>query len=227
MTTFPLERARFHLPLRDRAEAGRLLAHRLTRYADDPRVVVLALPRGGVPVAREVSLALHAPLDVFLVRKLGTPGHRELAMGALASGNVRVLNRDIVRGLAISAEQIDDVTRREAAELRRRETLYRKDLPPLDVRGKTVIVVDDGVATGATMRAGIHALRQLEPVRIVLAIAVAPPDALHLLESAADEVVCLATPEPFRAISLHYDDFSQVSDEEVHAVLEEVRTTAR
>jgi len=203
----------------DRAEAGRLLAGKLARYRSRPDVLVLALPRGGVPVAFEVARALHAPLDVFLVRKLGVPGQEELAMGAIATGGVRVLNEDVVRALAIPEEWIEIITAEEEQELRRREQLYRDDRPPLDVRGRTVILIDDGLATGSTMRAAIAALRELGPSRIVVAVPVAARETCEEFQAEVDEVVCAATPEPFRAVGLWYEDFSQTSDEEVHDLL--------
>jgi putative phosphoribosyl transferase len=205
---------------RDRTEAGRLLAARLEKYARTPDVMVLALPRGGVPVAYEVAKALHAPLDVFIVRKLGVPGHEELAMGAVASGGVRVLNDQVVKGLGIPDYVIDAVVNWETEELRRRERLYRGDRPPPDVRGKTVILVDDGLATGSTMLAAVQALRQQGPARIVVAVPVAAPDTCELLKAYVDEVVCAATPEPFYAVGLWYSDFSQTTDEEVRELLE-------
>jgi putative phosphoribosyl transferase len=202
---------------RDRAEAGRLLADKLTRYANRSDVAVLALPRGGVPVAFEVARALHAPLDVFLVRKLGVPGYEELAMGAIATGGVRVLNQDVVRALGISDDVIQSVAIREQQELERRERTYRGNRPGLDVRGRIVILVDDGLATGSTMRA---ALRRQEPARIIVAVPVGASETCHELWADADEVACLRTPEPFRAVGLWYEDFSQTSDQEVHELLE-------
>jgi predicted phosphoribosyltransferase len=204
---------------RDRTDAGRLLAGELTRYADRPDVVVLALPRGGVPVASEVARALHAPLDVFVVRKLGVPGHQELAMGAIATAGVRVLNDDVVAALEIPPQVIDEVTEEERLELARREQLYRGGRPPLPVRDCTVILVDDGLATGSTMRAAVAALRRQRPRRIVVAVPVGSRDTCEELAAEADEVVCANTPHPFRAVGLWYDDFSQTSDEEVHDLL--------
>jgi predicted phosphoribosyltransferase len=211
---------------RDRAEAGRVLASKLSAYADRQNVVVLALPRGGVPVAFEVAQALHAPLDVFLVRKLGLPGHQELAMGAIASGGVRVLNDEVVRSLQIPDEVIDSVAEEEQQELGRRERLYRGDRPPLDVRGKTIILVDDGLATGASMRAAVAALRQMGPAGIVVAVPVGATETCWDLRNEADEVVCGHTPEPFRAVGLWYEDFSQTSDVEVRELLERARGEA-
>src|SRR5687768_1103949 len=207
-------------PFRDRTEAGRLLAARLEQYAGKPDVIVLALPRGGVPVGYEVAHALHVPLDVFVVRKLGIPGHEELAMGAVASGGVRVLNGQVVRGLGIPDSVIEAVANWELQELQRRERLYRGNRPPPDVRGKTVILVDDGLATGSTMLAAVQALRKLGPARIVVAVPVASGDTCQLLQEYVDEVVCAATPEPFYAVGLWYRDFSQTTDEEVRELLE-------
>jgi predicted phosphoribosyltransferase len=204
---------------RDRAEAGRLLAARLEHYEGKPGVMVLALPRGGVPVAYEVAKALRAPMDVFIVRKLGVPGQEELAMGAVATGGVRVLNDQVVKGLGLPEYVIDAVVRWETEELNRRERLYRGDRPPPDVGGKTVILVDDGLATGSTMLAAVQALRQQGPARIVVAVPVASPDTCELLKKYVDDVVCAATPEPFYAVGLWYLDFSQTTDEEVRQLL--------
>src|SRR4051812_48324710 len=204
---------------RNRAEAGRLLAGRLRQYAGRDDVVVLGLPRGGVPVAFEVARALGAPLDVFLVRKLGVPGHEELALGAIATGGVRLLNPDVVRGLGVPPHVIDQVTATELAELERREREYRGDRPPPDVRGKTVILIDDGLATGASMRAAVAALRQEKPARIVVAVPIAAPTTCEEFEDEVDEVVCARTPEPFYAVGLWYEDFSQTTDEEVRELL--------
>jgi predicted phosphoribosyltransferase len=200
---------------RNRTDAGRQLAGKLAAYADRPDVVVLALPRGGVPVASEVARALGAPLDVFVVRKLGVPGHEELAMGAVATGGLRVLNDEIVHGLDIPEREIAAVADRELHELSRRERLYRGDHPPPDVGGRTVILVDDGLATGATMRAAVQALRQQQPARIVVAVPTASPDTCEALKAAADDVVCAMTPEPFFAVGHWYDDFTQTTDDEV------------
>jgi putative phosphoribosyl transferase len=204
---------------RDRNEAGRMLAAKLTVYANRPDVLVLALPRGGVPVAYEVARALNAPLDVFLVRKLGLPGHEELAMGAIASGGVRVLNDQVVRALNIPDYVIDAVAFWEKQELGRRERVYRGDRPPPDVQGRTVILVDDGLATGATMLAAVKALRQMQPARIVVAVPTASPETCDLLRAEADDVICAITPEPFHAVGLWYEDFSQTTDEEVRELL--------
>jgi predicted phosphoribosyltransferase len=206
-------------PFRDRRNAGRHLAAALSAYANRPDVIVLALPRGGVPVAYEVARALNAPLDVFLVRKLGVPGHEELAMGAIATGGVRVLNERLIREAGIPASVVEAVAAAEARELARREREYRGDRPPPDVRGKTAILVDDGLATGASMHAAVQALRLLEPRRIVVAVPIAAPETCEALRAEVDEVVCAVTPEPFYAVGLWYQDFSQTSDEEVRELL--------
>src|SRR5262245_22213541 len=189
-------------PFRDRHEAGRFLATKLTAYANRPDVLVLALPRGGVPVAYEVARALGAPLDVFLVRKLGIPGYEELAMGAVATGGVRVLNDEVVSGLHIPDYMIASVTAQERQERTRRERLYRGDRTPPDVHGRTVILVDDGLATGATMHAAIKALQQQQPARIVVAVPTASPETCEELKAEVDEVICAVTPEPFYAVGL-------------------------
>ena len=204
---------------RDRTEAGRRLAEQLTAYAERPDVLVLALPRGGVPVAYEVARALRAPLDVFLVRKLGVPGYEELAMGAVATGGVRVLNDQIVAGLRIPDHVIEAVAEAEQQELARRERLYRGDRPLPDVRHRTVILVDDGLATGATMQAAIKALRALQPARIVVAVPTGSPETCEQLKAQADDVICAITPEPFHAVGLWYEDFTQTTDEEVRDLL--------
>jgi putative phosphoribosyl transferase len=205
---------------RDRADAGRRLAERLGHYAGDPEVLVLGLPRGGVPVAAEVAAALGAPLDVYVVRKLGVPGHRELAMGAIASGGVRVVNERVVSATSLSEEVIEEVAREEERELERRERLLRGERPPPEVAGRTVILVDDGIATGSTMRAAIAALRALEAARIAVGVPVAAPDTCLELAREVDEVVCVAMPEPFMAISLWYEDFEQTTDAEVRDIIE-------
>lgn len=204
----------------DRAEAGKWLAERLQAYARRPDVVVLGLPRGGVPVAFEVARALEAPLDVFLVRKLGLPGHEELAMGAIASGGVRVVNDDVVQAMSVPARVIDDVAAREERELERREKAYRGARPLPDLGGKTVIVVDDGLATGSTMKAAAAALRRLGPARVVVAVPVAAADSCAQVGREVDELVCAPTPEPFLAVGRWYRDFSETSDDEVRALLE-------
>ena len=205
---------------RDRRDAGRRLAARLAKYEGDYSVIVLGLPRGGIPVAFEIAMALQAPLDVFVVRKLGVPGHRELAMGAIASGGVRFLNQDVLETLDISAMIIDAVARQEQIELERQERAYRDDMPARDFNGKTVIIADDGLATGSTMRVAVAALRQLQPARIVVAVPVGAADTCERLRKEADEVICLRTPEPFRAVSLWYEEFHQTSDHEVGHLLE-------
>ena len=208
---------------RDRRDAGRRLAAELRAYVDRPDVIVLALPRGGVPVGYEVARALHAPLDVFVVRKLGLPGHEELAMGALASGGVRVLDENLIRVARVSDSDIERVTAAELAELERRERQYRGERPFPDLTGKTVILVDDGLATGSTMRAAVAALRREGPSRIVVAVPVAAPETCDSVREIADDVICALTPEPFRAVGLWYEDFSQTTDEEVRDLLERSR----
>jgi predicted phosphoribosyltransferase len=203
----------------DRFEAGRVLASRLAEFANGEDVVVLALPRGGVPVGFEVARALHAPLDVFVVRKLGVPGHEELAMGAIASGGVRVLNRRVVETLGISAEEIERIAAEEQRELERREREYRDGRPRLDVRGRTVILVDDGLATGSSMRVAALALRKKEPARIVVAVPVGSRATCEEFESEVDITVCAVTPEPFFGVGQWYADFRQTSDEEVRELL--------
>lgn len=208
-------------PFDDRRAAGRALAGLLQRYGDRHDVLVLALPRGGVPVAFEVARALGAPLDLFLVRKLGTPGHRELAMGAIASGGVRVLNDDVVRWYGITADDIETVAREEQRELERREAAYREGREPVPVEGRTVILIDDGLATGSTMRAAVQAIRLRNPARVVVAVPVGAPQTCEELSAIADEVVCTRTPEPFAAVGQWYLDFDQTSDEEVRQLLRE------
>jgi len=200
---------------RDRTDAGRQLAARLAAYAQHDDVIVLALPRGGVPVAFEVARALGAPLDVFLVRKLGVPGHPELAMGAIASGGVRVLSDDLVRQLGIPMHAVEETTTREQAELERRDHLYRGTRPRPALEHRTVILIDDGLATGATMEAAIRAARASNPARIVVAAPVGARETCERLAGIADEVVCAATPEPFQAVGLWYEEFDQTSDDEV------------
>src|SRR5436305_277212 len=203
----------------NRTEAGRLLAEKLEKYSNRNDVVVLGLPRGGVPVAYEVAKRLNAPLDVFIVRKLGVPGFEELAAGAIASGGVRVLNEDVVRAIPYASEAIEAVTAKETAELQRREQIYREGRPPPELRDKTVILVDDGLATGATMRAAVKALRQRGAAKIVVAVPVGPPDTCREFEDEADEVVCASAPEFFQAVGQYYEDFSQTSDDEVRELL--------
>src|SRR6266516_1085142 len=203
----------------NRTEAGRLLAEKLVKYAGRDDVIVLGLPRGGVPVAFEVAHRLGAPLDVFTVRKLGVPGFEELAAGAIASGGVRVLNEDVMRSIPHADEAIDAVTIRETAELERREQIYREGRPPPELRDRIVILVDDGLATGATMRAAVKALRERGAAKIVVAVPVGPPETCHELEERADETICLSTPEFFQAVGQYYEDFSQTSDEDVRELL--------
>ena len=205
---------------RDRTEAGKKLAEHLKGYANRQDVLVLALPRGGVPVAFEVANALDAPLDIFLVRKLGVPGQEELAMGAIATGGVRVLNEDVVGYLDIPGEVIDAVAADEERELERRQRLYRGNRPPPDVRARTVILVDDGLATGSTMRAAAAALRKQQPARIVVAVPVSAAETCDEFRMEVDEIICAATPEPFQGVGLWYDDFSQTTDQEVRDLLE-------
>ena len=211
-------------PFRDRAEAGRVLAAKLGEYANRGDVVVLALPRGGVPVGFEVAKALNAPLDVFVVRKLGLPGQEELAMGAIASGGARVLNRELIRAVGIPAEVVEQVTQEEQRELERREREYRDGRPPVNVHGRTVILVDDGLATGSSMRVAVLALKQKEPAQIVVAAPVAPRESCAELEAVADRVVCAVTPEPFWGVGQWYADFSQTRDEEVRDLLRRAAT---
>ena len=203
----------------DRIEAGRLLAEELEKYADRDDVIVLGLPRGGVPVANEVAKHLHAPLDVFIVRKLGVPGFEELAAGAIASGGVRVLNEDVIRAIPHADQAIEAVTARETTELQRREQIYREGRPAPDLRDRIAILVDDGLATGATMRAAVKALRQRGAAKIVVAVPVGPPDTCHEIEEQADETVCLSMPEFFQAVGQYYEDFSQTTDEDVRQLL--------
>lgn len=212
---------------KDRTAAGQLLAGQLKEYADCSDVLVLALPRGGVPVAFEVAKALNAPLDVFLVRKLGVPGQEELAMGAIASGGVRVLNRNVVRSHRLFEAAIHKTVVREQRELERREKLYRGDRPPLNLHGATVIVVDDGLATGATMRAAIKAIRQQDPARIVVAVPVSAAETCRDIQSEADQVICAMTPEPFYSVGLWYENFSQVTDTEVRDLLKYAKNNSQ
>jgi predicted phosphoribosyltransferase len=207
------------LPYSDRREAGRLLAAQLRAYAGRHDVLVLGLPRGGVPVAYEVARALDAPLDVFVVRKLGAPGHEELAMGAIASGGVRVLVPEVVAALGVSRRELDEAADDEYRELERRERLFRGGRAPPSYAGRTVILVDDGLATGATMRAAVEALRELGPRRIVVAVPAGAAETCAELTRLADEVICAATPEPFQAVGLWYRDFAQTSDDEVRMLL--------
>ncbi|RRQ21003.1 phosphoribosyltransferase [Thiohalobacter thiocyanaticus] len=208
------------LPIENRRVAGDQLAEALADYRGRSDVIVLALPRGGVPVAYQIARTLGVALDIVLVRKLGTPGQRELAMGALASGGARVLNEDIVAGLDISDEVIEQTVAEEQRELERREQAYRGDRPRPDIAGRAVILVDDGLATGATMRAAVAALRSQQPARLVAAVPVAPAQTIAGLRREVDEVICLETPEPFMAIGQWYRDFGQVSDTEVRTLLQ-------
>jgi putative phosphoribosyl transferase len=203
----------------NRAEAGRTLAQRLQSYAKTPDVVVLGIPRGGVPVAFEVAAALKAPLDVFILRKLGVPYQEELAFGAIASGGIRYIDKEIVEAAGIPDSEIERVVAKQTQELERRERVYRGGRPPLDVRGKTVILVDDGIATGASMQAAITALRKMEPGRLVAAVPVAPASTCKRLARMVDELICVHMPESFYAIGEFYEDFSQLTDEEVTTFL--------
>jgi predicted phosphoribosyltransferase len=200
---------------RNRADAGRQLASQLRYYAGRDDVVVLGLPRGGVPVAYEVASELGVPLDVYVVRKLGLPGQEELAFGAIATGGVRVLNKELIERLGLPAEWVEAIEAKERRELERRERVYRGERPPPDLAGRTVILVDDGLATGSTMLAAVQAVRQDDPAKVVVAVPVAAPEVCEALSQAADDVACVATPQPMRAIGLWYEDFSQTSDEQV------------
>lgn len=211
----------------NRREAGRLLAERLTSYRDLPDLLVLGMARGGVPVAFEIAQALGARLDIFILRKLGVPGHEELAFGAIATGGAQVLDEPTINALGLSPAQIHDVLTQARQEMERRERRYRKDRSPLDAAGKTAMLVDDGVATGSSVRAGISALRKMRAARIVVAVPVAPLITLRLLQSEADEAVCLSAPEAFRAVGGFYADFSQVSDEEVENLLHQAAAATR
>jgi putative phosphoribosyl transferase len=206
------------LGFRNRRGAGRVLAERLRTYADRDDVVILAIPRGGVPVAYEVAKVLQAPLDVFAVRKLGVPGYEELAMGAIASRST-VIDRRLVEALGLGPREIDSIIKAELAELERREKVYRENRPPPEIEGKTVIVVDDGLATGASLLAAVGSLRRSRPARIVAAVPVGASETCTALESEADEVVCTLMPEPFHAVGCHYEDFVQTTDDEVRALL--------
>jgi putative phosphoribosyl transferase len=207
----------------NRREAGRFLAGQLRQYQGRTDVQILALPRGGVPVGFEVAEALGVPLDIFLVRKLGVPGHEELAMGAIASGGLRVINEEITSRLGIAEEVIDAVAGEELHELLRREELYRDQRPPVEIKNRVVVLVDDGLATGSSMRAAVMALRDQQPARIVVAVPVASAEARRQLEKEVDEVVCAMTPEPFEAVGAWYSDFGQTTDEEVRDLLRQAR----
>ncbi len=210
---------RASLKFTDRVEAGRLLADQLNAYAERPDVIVLALPRGGVPVAYEIATRLRVPLDIFLVRKLGAPGQPELAMGAIATGGARVLSDDVIRYLAVTPDVIEAVARAEQVELERRERAYRGDRPTPDLRDRVVVFVDDGLATGASMRAAIAAVKTQSPRQIVVAVPVAARETCEELKREVDSVICLRTPEPFVAVGLWYEDFSPTTDEEVRELL--------
>ena len=211
---------------RDRVEAGRFLARKLGEYANRPDVVVLGLPRGGVPVAYEVAQALKVPLDIFVVRKLGVPGYEEYAMGAIASGGIRVLNEQLIRSLNMPVDLVDEVTAIEFTELERRERLYRGARAPMDITGQTVIIVDDGLATGSTMRAAVNALRKRNPKKIVVAVPVGARETCDSFRNEVDTVaVCAVTPEPFRAVGIWYLNFSQTTDAEVQQLLRKAEQT--
>jgi putative phosphoribosyl transferase len=203
----------------DRAEAGHILAQNLSSYKDKPNVLVLGLPRGGVPVAYEVARELNAPLDVFIVRKLGVPGHEELAMGAIATGGIRILNDSVIQHLGITSAVVDTAVAREEQELQRRERLYRGERPPPVIKGRTVIIVDDGLATGSSMRAAVAALRQQQPSGLIIAVPTAPVETYMELRRMADEIVCPMRPEPFYAVGASYVDFRQTTDQEVRDII--------
>lgn len=203
----------------NREEAGRILAAKLMIYANRPETIVLALPRGGVPIGYEIARALNLPLDVMIVRKLGVPGHEELAMGAIASGGVRVLNRSVIESLRIPSDSLEAVEKREALELMRREATYRGNRHPISLKGKTIILVDDGVATGSTMRVAISALREQRAGRIILATPVAPPTVRWEMEALVEDFVALVMPEDFFGVGQWYNDFTQVSDDTVYELL--------
>lgn len=207
------------LPFKDRTDAGRQLARKLQQYRGNPAVVVLALPRGGVPVAFQVAEALEAPLDIFLVRKLGVPGHQELALGAIASGGVRVLNHDVLYMCGIEERSVDAIVEREQRELERRECAYREGRSAFDVEDRIVILIDDGLATGASMLAAARAMRKLRPQKLIVAVPVAAPGACGHFQREVDEIVCAETPRPFEAVGQWYEDFTQTSDEEVRDLL--------
>lgn len=213
------------MTFRDRSDAGRRLAARLAHHAGDPSLLVLGLPRGGVPVAAEVANALGAPLDVYVVRKLGVPDQRELAMGAIGSGGVRVMNDRVVRASGVAPEAIEEVIREEERELERREAILRGERPSPEVEGRTIVLVDDGIATGSTMRAAIAALQARGARKVVVAVPIAASETCAELAKEVDEVVCAATPDPVRAISLWYDDFEQMTDAEVRQLVERAATT--
>jgi putative phosphoribosyl transferase len=215
-----MQEERNFMLFRNRTEAGQQLANKLRNYANQPDAIVLGLPRGGIPVAYEVAKALNLPLDVFLVRKLGTPSHEELAMGAIASGGARVLNDEVVQSLRISEAAIEEEAQKEKQELDRREKAYRGDRPPLDVSDRTVILVDDGLATGSTMHAAAIALREQNPKQIVAAVPVSAPETCQEYKVEVDKIICAETPRPFRAVGLWYDQFPQTTDDEVRDLLQ-------
>ena len=204
----------------DRTDAGKILSERLSEYANREDVLILALPRGGVPVAFEVAKELNLKMDIFIVRKLGVPGNEELAMGAIASGNIRVLNEDVIRSFRIPQKAIDEATANELGELERRERIYRKNRPVPKISGSTVILIDDGLATGATMRAAVAAVKTKNPAKVIIAVPVAAPDTCSDFGSEVDEVMCVATPEPFYGVGAWYEDFSQTTDKEVCDLLD-------
>ncbi|MHB1862797.1 MAG: phosphoribosyltransferase [Gemmatimonadaceae bacterium] len=212
---------------RDRREAGRELAQHLARYAHEPDVIVLGLPRGGVPVAFEVATALNVPLDVFVVRKLGVPGHEEYAMGAVAGGGIRVINEDVIRDLRISPDAVERVERAERSEIERREVAYRGGAPAPSLAGRVVILVDDGLATGSTMLAAVAAVRTRHPSRVIVATPVASMEACDAVRREADDCVCVSVPDPFYGVGLWYLDFTQTTDEEVQRVLATARAARR
>jgi len=209
---------------KDRVDAGKQLAKELSKYSNRPDVLILALPRGGVPVAFEVAKALNVKMDVFIVRKLGVPGNEELAMGAIASEDIRVLNKDIIKSLQIPDRVIATVAANELRELERREYKYRGDHPKPDIRGMTVILIDDGLATGATMHAAVEALKTKKPAKLVVAVPTASPEICRFFEDKVDEIICAATPEPFYAVGASYGDFSQTTDDEVCELLSKARS---
>ena len=207
------------IKFRNRTEAGKMLAEKLTAYPHQKDLLVLALPRGGVPVAFEVAKELNAPLDICIARKLGVPNHKELAMGAIASGGIGILNYDVINTLGIDEETIKVVASEELKELQRRDRVYRGDAAPIDIKNKTIILIDDGIATGSTIRAAITVIKQQQPAKLIVAVPVAPASTYTELKSEVDEIVCLETPEPMSAIGLWYEDFSQTTDEEVRQLL--------
>lgn len=209
----------------DRADAGKRLAERLSEYANREDVLILALPRGGVPVAFEVAKELNLKMDIFIVRKLGVPGNEELAMGAIASGNIRVLNEDVIRSFRIPQTEIDESTANELRELERRERIYRKNRLMPKISGSTVILIDDGLATGATMRAAVAAVKTKNPEKVIIAVPVAAPDTCNDFGGEVDEVICVATPEPFYGVGAWYEDFSQTTDKEVCELLDRAAKT--